>query len=108
MFYDRAQGFTIIDYISVGGLSYGLGYLVAEVARQFGFEFEHNILNISGVPLSRAELENFYLCKINILRTYLLAAGAKLPPKDFELLTKTVRKLLNSLQRTARRYGLKL
>jgi hypothetical protein len=32
---------------------------------------------------------------------------AKLPPKDFELVEKAVRKILNALKRTARHYGIK-
>jgi hypothetical protein len=107
LLYDQAQGFTIIDYISVDGLSYGLGYLVAAVARQFCFEFENNIRNMSGAPLDKAGFENLYLRKINILKAYTRTSRAKLPPKDFELVEKAVRKILNALKKTARRYGLK-
>ncbi|GBR72546.1 hypothetical protein NO1_0057 [Candidatus Termititenax aidoneus] len=107
LFYDRTLGFSIIDYISVNGLSYGLGYLTAEVARQFRFDFERSVCGAPDAVITPAELRNFFTLKINILKTYAQAAGAKLPPKDFEIVKKAAAKILSALKRAARRCGVR-
>ncbi|GBR75887.1 hypothetical protein NO2_0518 [Candidatus Termititenax persephonae] len=108
LFYDRRAGFGIIDYISVGGLSYSLGYLLAAVIRGFNFDFEHRIRNMTRAAVSPQNIENFCAAKIQIISLYLQAAKERLSTKDFQITISATKIMLTTLKRMAKYYGINL